>query len=477
VRVSVRALEALADEETVSYLQQEDAAGAAQDVRKAPAGDLVAEQVEGILEWRGVLAREAHAIRWDAGAGCYVVDGAVGSEAASRWAEAYKLSPEQSASLLQAAGGEGLDEATGRRVLAGLTRELCAALTCVAHGAGALRWIGQAGSAEVLERWTAAVQAGPKLEWGPHGGVAGLQRRLGRARRRAWIAACLGREMLSEEPSVDTLAEASEDADDWVKLLALCAVAELDPEPEPLLERVESICREHLGQAGYREPIGISSVALLKGDVQGALGMAESAMTGRSLTQKMQLTQQLLLAAQEDRAGAALEDYLVGKPLDTVPALCLALALRGAGRSVEGLRVPAETGEGEWSEELCACLALRAMANEPDAAARLEDVLRHGEPRQRYCSAHYLSLARVWTALPILASVLDQEDAPYMLRGLCGASLVRGGHPAGLTAAQKLLQSAGGRVRADLLTQLCRAVEDTIPLMLQCSDVNSGRFV
>ncbi|MHC4592050.1 MAG: HEAT repeat domain-containing protein [Planctomycetota bacterium] len=484
VRLSVRALEALADEETVSYLQQEDAAGAAQDVRKAPAGDLFVEHIEGILEWRGLLAREAHAIRWDASTGCYAVDSAVGSEAAARWAEAYKLSPEQSASLLRAAGGQGLDEATGRRVLAGLTRELSAALKCVAHGAGALRWIQQAGSAEVLERWTAAVQAGPKLEWGPQTGVARLQRRLNRARRRAWVVACLGREMLSEEPSVDTLGEASEDADDWVRLVALCAVAELSLEPEPVLERVRSICREHLGETGYREPIGLSSVALLRGDVEGALEMAEYAMTGRSLAQRMQLTRQVLLAAQEDRAGAALEDYLVGKSLDTVPALCLALALRGAGRSIEGLRVPAETGESEWSEKLCACLALRAMANEPDAAAKLEDVLRHGEPRQRYCSAYYLSLARVRTALPILASVLDRGDAPYMLRGLCAASLIRGGHPAGLTAMQKLVQSASGRVRADLLTHLCRAVEDTcravedtIPLMLKCSDVNSGRFV
>jgi hypothetical protein len=117
------------------------------------------------------------------------------------------------------------------------------------------------------------------------------------------------------------------------------------------------------------------------------------------------------------------------------------------------------------------------MGNDPEATHRLETMLREGRPQERYCGAHYLGLARVRSAALVFASVRDQEDAPYPLRALCGASLVRRGHPEAFAGLERLLRGAGGRREAVLLLHLCRAVEDAIPLMLECADVNVGRFV
>ena len=104
-------------------------------------------------------------------------------------------------------------------------------------------------------------------------------------------------------------------------------------------------------------------------------------------------------------------------------------------------------------------------------------MVRQGAPRERYQSACYLALARARSAALLFASTRDQQDAPYMLRGLCAASLVRRGHPAAMGGWEKLLKAVTGRIKADMLTHLCRAVEDTIPLMLECADMNVGRFV
>jgi hypothetical protein len=185
-----------------------------------------------------------------------------------------------------------------------------------------------------------------------------------------------------------------------------------------------------------------------------------------------------MIAAQREQAAAALADYLVGRPVESLPLLCLALALRGAGGSLEGLTMPAVKGGEQGNEALCASLALQSMSNQAEAVARLEEMLRTSvRPQERYCSAHYLSLARVRSAAIVFASVRDQDDAPYLLRAFCAASLLRCGHPAGPGALDMASKASGGRFEADFLIHACRAVEDVIPLMLECRDVNVGRFV
>jgi hypothetical protein len=104
-------------------------------------------------------------------------------------------------------------------------------------------------------------------------------------------------------------------------------------------------------------------------------------------------------------------------------------------------------------------------------------MLRKGEPLERYYAAYYLGLARVRSAAMIFASVRDQEDAPFPVRAICAASLVRCGHPGSVVGLEKTLTSLTGRAKADLVALVGRAVEDTIPLMLECTNVNAGRFV
>ncbi|MHC4788516.1 MAG: hypothetical protein ACYS8K_04835, partial [Planctomycetota bacterium] len=477
VRATTRALEELADDESASQLVHEDAVRAIDEVQRPAAGELIVELVDQVLAWRGVLAREAHSMSCEEAGGAYVLDPAMAAEVVERWAKSYDLSPGQSAALQMAASGGPLDAATARCVQARLVDDLVVGLDCVAHAAAALRAIDSDALREAVEGWAEAVQAGPKLSWGADEGTEALQRRLSRWRRHAWIEACWAGQSLGGEPSPDALVDAAGDEDDWVRLLALRARAALDLDREAALEAMRDVARAHEGEAEFRLPIGLAAVAMAQAGKGGALELARFALGGPDLDLRMELTQKLTAVARPEPAATALVDYLIGQTLEDAAGLCMALALRAAGGSVEGLRVPADLAGGEWSEEPCARLALRAMDNEPEAAQRMKEVLREGEPEQRYCSGWYLSLSRVRSASLILSSVRDREGGPGELRALCAASLVRHGHPAALGGARKLLDAAHGRLKADLLTHLCRAVEDTVSRMLECGDVNLGRFV
>jgi HEAT repeat protein len=476
VRTTLSQVERLAEDEGASYLMQEEAARTADEVHEAQAGALIVEGVEQVLDWRGALAREAHAFQWDEEAGAFVVTGRLGADVAARWAEDWRLSEQEAAAVAGAvAGSRPLDEELGRRVLGGIARDLGAALDCVVHAAEALALVEQESALEALERWGAAVASGPALEWGPGRGVA-LRKRLARLRSQAGIAIGAAVRALSAEPSAEELLEAGANGDDWVALTALAQAARHGAEADDLPGRMLALCRSHAGERDHREPIGAAAVELLRAGSGEAPGLLEFALGGSQIADRMLLTQRVMLAAQQERAAGLLEGFLTEKPMDSVPQLCMALALRGAGRNLDALKPASELAGDEWSELHCARLALEAMANDAGAAEELEAMLRGGEPRERYYGAQYLALARVRSAVLLFASVADQVEAPYILRGFCAASLVRRGHPAGVGGLTALAASAAGRPKAELLEQLCRAVEDAIPLMLQCADVNVGRF-
>jgi hypothetical protein len=116
------------------------------------------------------------------------------------------------------------------------------------------------------------------------------------------------------------------------------------------------------------------------------------------------------------------------------------------------------------------------MANDPEAAHSLETLLREGTTGERYLSARYLALARVWTAVLIYSSVRDQ-DVPYPVQLVCARALVQQGHPGGFSWFQKMAGSVSNRALADFISHMALAVLDTVPLMLQCRAVNPGRFV
>jgi len=264
--------------------------------------------------------------------------------------------------------------------------------------------------------------------------------------------------------------------DDWVRLMALAASAELNPGRSDVLQPMAALCEEHLGDKGYVKPLGRAAVVLLRAAFADATRFAEFALAGGNVDFRTELTERLLGAAQAEECAEILRNHVAGRAAGDLPAVCLALALRGAGHAVERFDPSPDVGADDRSELACARLALRIMDNDPDAAVQLANVVRNGSAEQQYRSANYLSLSRARSSVPVFASVRDR-DGPYMLRALCAGSLLRRGHPGGPSWFEEALSSASGGARAGVLIHLSRAVEDTVPAMLECNDVNVGRFV
>jgi len=475
VRETVAELERLANDDSLSFLLQEEAANAADVVEKTGAADLVADAAEAVLEWRGGIAREAHSVAYSGGGRGFGLDAGIDTEVVERWIRDYRLSDADADGLRRAvAQGTGLEPKAAGRVLYGLTRDLQSALDCMAHAARVLALIGQAGLAERVEKWSAALQVSPGLNWGPGHTVGTLLQRLRRARMNARLEVQLALQAIGSSFADEGVQDLVRDEDDWLRLMAFSRMS-LAP-ANGHADRVISQCREHCDDEEYAEPVGRCAIMLLRAGRQDAVELVRRSLAAADTDLRLALCQLLLIAAQEDAVAAALGEYLVGQPMADVSMLCMALALRGAGNGLDGVQLP-EVPETADDEELaCAALALGAMENDAESARRLVALLRSGRPKERYCSVQYLSLARVRSAIPTLASVRDQ-DVPALLRGLCGATLVRHGYGRGLTWFHKALESTGSQMDARFLALLCRAIEDIIPLMLNCRDVNVGRFV
>ncbi len=471
VKQTLAELEELAADEETSALLEEDADHAADLVRQITFPETIAEGVEKVLGWRGRLAREAHSLRADPESGGFEVN--CSQETVERWAGAFGLDLGQAEQLSRAASAEEkLPAEPAAVIMEGLTRELSVALRAVAHAARALRLIGLTGREENLEKWASAVKTGPRIEWGGTDDARALLARLRRLRRRAWIQACAAREHLRDNPDWEFLEEALQSQDDWVEMTAQITADELDhPAAQP--ERLEQLCRERRGDTDFLLPVGLGGVRLLLAGRRPGIESLKSVLEAARVNLRLELVYALSAAAQRDKARSLLNDYLEDRTLDGLPDLCLALAARSAGAVPEGMQPP-EPPDG--LEEKCAALALRAMGNETEAAEQLETMLRSGGEAERYLSAGYLGLARVWTAVLVFSSVRDQ-DVRFSLRLRCASSLTRCGHPGGLSWFEKVSDSVSGRAEGQRVLHLCRAVEDTIPLMLECRDVNVGRFV
>jgi len=477
VKAALEALSELADDEDVSVLVQEEATAAEEVVRRASAPPLIVSQLDEVLAWRGQVARDAHALLWDDEAGCFRIRPGAGAGLAERRAEGQALSPEQAAAVARAADtGAPLDRDTARALLRGLTRDLTAALNAAAYAAVALRVIGQEDWLTHAERWTAALAAGPKLQWGPRGRGARYATRIGRLRRRAWINLLWAREDAEPGACAQELAAAADDADAWVRLTALAVKASLAPDDRAPADALRTMARKHATDREFCEPVGLASLPLMRWEGPDAVPLAAGALAAARIDFRVELTQQIMAAVRHPQVAHGILAHLRARPLEGVAPVCLALALRGGGHALEGMTVM-EPAEGADPEQVCASLALRAMEAEEEAAAQLTRLLRHGSPKERYLSGCYLGLARVRSAAMPLAGTRDQPDAPYLLRGLCAALLLPQGLPTAMAGWAKLLKGVTGRVKADMLTYLCRGVEDTILLMNYCADVDVGRFV
>ncbi len=76
----------------------------------------------------------------------------------------------------------------------------------------------------------------------------------------------------------------------------------------------------------------------------------------------------------------------------------------------------------------------------------------------------------------VFSSVRDQ-DVPLSVQLICASSLVEQGHPGGLAWFEKVADSVRGVGQARRVLYMGRAVENVVPLMLNCNAVNVGRFV
>ena len=482
VRVVSDALRELTEDEGLSSLVRDIAGEVADGVAEAALGEPLVKCADALLEWRGRLAREAHALRSDeqgrlalsAGGGLNV------PELLERWPSDFGLTGEQSLALAQAlTAGAPLPEEVGEAVMRGMVRGLTGCLEAICHAAVGVGQIGEERWRSHLEKWAQAVQGGPQLDWGEGEEVAGWRRLLARMRRRVAIAVASALEGLKDDPDPAVLVEECADADDWVRMAALTARGEVRAELRGELagegDLLASLCREHAEEAEFVDVVGPAAVALVGAGREEFVTVLESVLERAHTDLRYELTQRLMIAAGEEGAARGLSERLKSGPVAGMGRLCLALALRGAGGSVEGMDFP-EVPPGADVERVCALDGLRAMQEDEEAVERLESALRGEDYRARYCSAVYLGLARVHSALPIFAGVSDR-DTVFPLRSLSAGMLIRGGHRQGVSWFTKVGPHARGADGARIVTDFGRAVEQMMPLMLDCKDVNLGRFV
>jgi len=480
VRAAVEKLRAIAEDEAASSLIRDTAAEAIESIQEASCSDFILASVKDALQWRGAIARDAHALRFDQSKGHFIIDPSAGLDAgdlSERWTRELGFAEQEVLAVQQALRNDApLPDETAGAALKRLTRAMGAVLDLVSHASNAMRLEGEERCLAELRNWLESVKRGPALEWGPGKLAARLLRKLHRARKRAAISTVRAIETLAGTSDARALAEMAEDEDDWVKIVALTARARLEQDPTETVNRLAALCSAHGRKPQYAEAVGPAAIVMLEKGHQAAPSLMDAALTLAKSTLGAELTSRLLLACQKDEVAGALISYLSGKKLEPLSHLCMACAIRGGGHSVETLEVPERAPEGGAVEVRCAYLALKAMLEDAGAAQQLEEMLRAGKGKAGYYSALYLGLARVWSATATLAAVSDR-DAHYLVRGLCASMLVRRGHGGGLNWFRKVLQGRSGLVRTRLSIEMVRAVEDTLRLMLECRDVNVGRFV
>jgi len=479
-RTVVEGLMGLADDASSSSLVRDTAQELVEKIGDAAVATPLVKLARSALEWRGRLAREAHALRLDAGAGGYVLDPRGGldpARIAEQWPGELGLSAEQA----QAAAGalqsqKPLPNDLAQAIMAALVRDLVGCLDAVHHAGRALRLAGEARWRPELEQWTRAMEGAPRLDWGDDETVRSWCTMLPRLTRRAGISAAAAAESLKESPEACVLDEACADQDGWVQMAALVSRAEIEQDPSRSLARLAELCRSFGDDPDFLEVAGPALVALVAAGQGDFVPVLESALDRAPTDLRYELTQKLLVAAQKEPTADLLRSYLSGKPVARMGQLCLALALKGAGRELDGLDVPQSPPAEAGVELHAAVLGLAAMMGREEAVAQLESALRERQRRERYCSAVYLGLARVHSAMPIFSGVSDR-DAPFPLRSLCAGMLVRGGQRQGMLWFSKMGTHAGQADKTRAAIDAGRAVADVIPLMLDCTNVNLGRFV
>jgi hypothetical protein len=473
-------LGALSENDSASSLLRDTAHEVAAKLAGAPLAGPLLGAANAVVEWRGRLAREAHAIRLDSRSGRFVLDAQAipdVQELAQRWQAELGLTSAQSEAAAGAMrSGEPMPDEVAQAAMGDLVRSLASSANAIWHTARAAGLIADGRWLPHLSRWRLAMSADPAIEWGESDMSRSWRKLLPRLSARASIAALVAEQALKGKTEPAALDGVCAHQDEWVRMVALAERAALEENPITSLEALAALCRSHASDADYLEPVGTAAVALVAAGGEEFLSVAQSALEQAQTDLRAELTQRLMLAAQKEPVAQFLSSFLSRGPVAHTGRLCLALALRGAGGDLQGLDVPDAMPKGAEVELACAHRALGAMLGRSEAAEALKALLRGRQERERYCAAVYLGLARVQSATPIFASVSDQ-DAPWALRSLCAGMLVRRGHGLGMSWFSKSLPHVTGPQKARMCADLGRAVQDVVALMLECKDVNLGRFV
>jgi hypothetical protein len=436
---------------------QEEAERTIDAVREARMMEFMMPGAEDTLEWLQGQIRLARAIE-QSGDG-YRLGAARNSLA--RWFDDYDIEGEQRQVLETAAQGqEPIAADVLAPVLSGLADDIRSGWQTLGAGARALARIGQEGWSEALQNWRKAAETPVEVPWAQD---------VDYARKVAVMDICAALQDEADSPDPSEFQEWLDDEDERVQIHALRAMCQAGAGREQMA-RMVSLCDAHKVEEEYAEAIARAGCCALEQRVTDVVEPVYYALLSGDVGLRVRTAWSLSALSLNDTVADALTSYLHQNPPEDVAGVVFALALVNAGRR-PGVQLP----EADDEELKYALLARRAMLNKESAADALKAAVRGGEPRDRYQAACYLALARVRSAVPVFASVRDQ-DAPYLLRAFCAGSSIRRGHPAGEWFA-KVLKSVRGRVKADVVYHLAWAVEDVTPVMLNRIDVNAGRFV
>jgi len=481
LRETWRALREVTDNAELSSTVRDGAHDVADRLRKTMLAEPAVQMIGRLLEWRGSTARTAHAIHHDPQSGRFTVDARADltpDAVAQQWPKEFGLTPEQAAAAAQAlAAGQPLPDDVARTVTQALATGLIDAANGVYHVSLAVMLMAEKRWGEDLGKWAQAMSGGPKLEWGDDARAAAWRALLPRLRRRASVAAQLAVASSKDRAELPALKEAVADEDDWVKMAALVMRLQVAGEDEAALNALADLCRDHVGDDGFLDVVGDAAVALVAGGRAEFLAAADSALVKSTTDMRFAWTHALMMAAQQEEVAHAVRSYLARGPVGTLGRLCLALALQGAGETTAGLDVPEQIPESADIELRCALWALRTMGGDSDAVAELEHRARNEKGRERSCSAIYLGLGRVRSAVPMFAGLSDQSEAAFPLRSFSAGMLLCHGHREGPGWFAKNARQCSGPDTARMAVAFGRAIECTIPLMLECKNVNLGRFV
>ena len=471
-------LSELANKDSASSLTQDTAQEILEGLEDANLAEPIVKAMAGILDWRGDLARLAHAIKVTDD-GDYRVNQGLGMDAdelKKTWQNDLGLSDKQAQAAAQAyKNDDPLNPELANAVKTGVFEGLKCCVTAVFYASKALQAIGETQWAEQPDEWSEALKAGPTLEWDETEETETRRTTLIRLRQLARCSSLRAASQLKQSDLTQLEDLAHETNDSWVRLVALTTTAEGEEDFDGL-DEISDLLKEHHEDPAFARPVGYGALLLTRRGRQN-LGALESALNNADIDLRCDLVQALMTAAQDEDVTRSLQEHLSGREISEPSLAGMALALRGASGSVQNVGNIPDPIANMDGELLCALHALGAMDNQPDDADALKDMLRDGDAPERYCAASYLGLARVQSALPVWASASDQVEASWSLRALCAAMLVQSGHRLGIRWFAKNAQQRTRSQKPPMAIQLSRAVHNIIPLMLRCKTINLGRFV